>query len=357
MEAASAPTARYITRLHTLPSSHSGGCADNVRVLRATAGSSILLKLNAPLTHKYKSFLNRRRSGGLSELQSFWKPKEDNLRLPRSIIAEYQQESAPVESQVEDEKELEEQTEKLVEVEHALQDLEEQTESLKGKFNGAVDRLEDETVNLQAPTEKAYADSTERAIGVLRDTTEQLREQTEKAKAVLATAIETAEKGKENLAFIAETAPEPIKDIAETALNAHSAGVPKKGAKIHDFCLGIPYGGLLAIGGLLSFIITGSTSAIRFGVILGGLILFSSVTSLKVWKRGESSMPFIKAQAAITLIIFARDVRRFLESKAFFPAAVMCLISAGMVGFYGYVYFSGGNPPKKAKADASVEGA
>jgi hypothetical protein len=34
----------------------------------------------------------------------------------------------------------------------------------------------------------------------------------------------------------------------------------KQGSKIHDFCLGIPYKVLLVVGGLLGFIITGSTA-------------------------------------------------------------------------------------------------
>ena len=89
---------------------------------------------------------------------------------------------------------------------------------------------------------------------MLRDTTEQLKEQAEKARTVIletaketaaviaATAHETAEKSKGNFSYIAENAPEPFKEVAETALKAHSADTPKRFAKIHDFCLGIPYG-------------------------------------------------------------------------------------------------------------------
>jgi len=56
-------------------------------------------------------------------------------------------------------------------------------------------------------------------------------------------------------------------------------------------------GGLLALGGFLSFMITGSISAIRFGVILGGTLFGLAVYSLRSWKKGESSVVALKGQA------------------------------------------------------------
>lgn len=251
-----------------------------------------------------------------------------------------------VEKQAEDSKKLYEQ------VIDDLKDeeLKQQAEDSKESFYRTVDNLKDEAVKAAEVLKNSGGESAEKLVGVLRDTTEQLKEQAEKARAALAaTAQETAERSKENLSYIAESAPDPIKDIAETALKAHSSDKLRKGSKIHDFCLGIPYGGFLVIGGLLWFIISGSTAAIRFGVILGGILLGLSVSSLNAWKEGKSSMPYIKGQAAITSIIMLREVRRFFEVKAFFPTAVAAVMSAGMLGFYSYVYLSGGNPPKKTK--------
>ncbi|KAL3700780.1 hypothetical protein R1sor_018802 [Riccia sorocarpa] len=103
-----------------------------------------------------------------------------------------------------------------------------------------------------------------------------------------------------------ECAPEgPIQKVAETAANVHLSESPKKGAKIHDFCLGIPYG-------LFWLILTGSTAAIRYGVIHGGVLLFLSITDLKIWKQGRSYLPYIKGQADLAAIIFIRDSRRYL---------------------------------------------
>eukprot|EP00250_Pteridium_aquilinum_P035774 c9915_g1_i1 orf=134-1240(+) len=220
--------------------------------------------------------------------------------------------------------------------------------------------VKDEVLKAEAGQPEDNSESANKFIGVLRDTTEELKEQAEKARvaftvtaqetaAVLAaTAQETAERSKENLSYIAENAPDPIREIADTALKAHSADTPRKFAKIHDFCLGIPYGTFLVVGGLLWFIISGSTAAIRFGVILGGILLALSVSSLNTWKEGKPTTTFIQGQAVISSILAFREIRRLFEVKSF-PAAFIALICAGMLGFYCYVLLAGGNPPKKAK--------
>ncbi|KAJ7517282.1 hypothetical protein O6H91_21G016700 [Diphasiastrum complanatum] len=199
-------------------------------------------------------------------------------------------------------------------VETKVEELKKEAEKSKEVFNEAVDKLKDGALKLQDYTKFRYEESAEKTLEILRDTSEQLKKQSEIAVEVLTvTAQETAEKGKENLSLLAETAPDPIKDVAATALDAHFQDKDKKGSKIHDFCLGIPFGGLLVIGGLLGFLITESTSALRFGVMLGGFHLYLSIKSLKVWKQGTSSLPYIKGQAAITLILFVRELRRFFE--------------------------------------------
>ncbi|CAL9041516.1 unnamed protein product, partial [Musa banksii] len=70
----------------------------------------------------------------------------------------------------------------------------------------------------------------------------------------------------------------------------------KRSAKLHDFCFGIPFGGFLFAGGLLGFIFSRNATA----MIHGGAILVLSVLSLKVWRTGRSSLPFILGQAEST---------------------------------------------------------
>lgn len=226
--------------------------------------------------------------------------------------------------------------------------------------------VKDGVLRAEAAVKEDGSEPANKFMGVLRDTTEELKEQAEKARAALAvtaqetaaalaaTAQETAEKSKENLSYIAENAPDPIREIADTALKAHSADTPKKFAKIHDFCLGIPYGSTLVIGGLLWFIVSGSTAAIRFGVILGGILLGLSVSSLYAWKLGEPTTTHITGQAVISAILAFRQIRRLFEVKTLFPAAFFTLISAGMLGFYCYVVLAGGNPPPKKMRNATA---
>lgn len=236
---------------------------------------------------------------------------------------------------------------------HSQETLKEKASEATGE---AVESGKDTVHKAEAGLKEDSSDASAKFIGVLRDTTEELKEQAEKARAALtvtaqetaaalaATAQETAERSK---SYITENAPDPIKEIADTALKAHSSDTPKKFAKIHDFCLGIPYGTFLVIGGLLWFIISGSTAAIRFGVILGGILLGLSVSSLNIWKQGKSTSAYIQGQAVIAGILAFREVRRLSEVSASFPAVLITLISAGMLGFYCYVLLAGGSPPPK----------
>jgi len=48
-------------------------------------------------------------------------------------------------------------------------------------------------------------------------------------------------KGKENFSIWVENVPETVKDVAETAFGVHPDDL-KNLSKVHDFCLGIPYG-------------------------------------------------------------------------------------------------------------------
>eukprot|EP00246_Nothoceros_aenigmaticus_P005228 TRINITY_DN17132_c0_g1_i1.p1 TRINITY_DN17132_c0_g1~~TRINITY_DN17132_c0_g1_i1.p1 ORF type:complete len:373 (-),score=55.19 TRINITY_DN17132_c0_g1_i1:474-1592(-) len=271
-------------------------------------------------------------------------------------------------------------------VEEVTDDLDKQTRTSKEAWTQAVDRL---AVEVQKLKGVFYEDSADKALAVLRDTTEQMRDhvdnaraalaieetagravatfrettdllivQAEKAKAALAaSAQEAADNSKANLALIAETAPDPIRNIAETVLEAHfvDSGKQESGAKIHDFCLGIPYGGILTVGGVFWFVASGSLSALRFGLFLGGLVLLLSISSLKAWRQGRSSLPYIQAQALVTLIILVREIRRYTATRALFPTASVMIASSAMLGFYAYVYLAGGNPaPKKVQGETDA---
>ncbi|KAM7271779.1 hypothetical protein ACFE04_030993 [Oxalis oulophora] len=122
---------------------------------------------------------------------------------------------------------------------------------------------------------------------------------------------------------------------------------PKRAAKIHDFCFGIPYGGIVLSGGLLSFIFSRNPASLVSGVLFGGALLGLSIFSLKVWRQGNSSLPFILGQAVLAAVLLQKNFQTYSLTKAVFPAGVNVFISAAMLCFYFYVMVSGGNPPPK----------
>ncbi|KAK8558287.1 hypothetical protein V6N13_038760 [Hibiscus sabdariffa] len=105
----------------------------------------------------------------------------------------------------------------------------------------------------------------------------------------------------------AANSPPQVKEIVET-FSSYSADGFNDVSKVVDFHVGIPYGIILSVGGFLSFMMTGSISGIRFGVILGGALLAVSVSSLRSNKRGESNPLASKGQAVISSVIFLREL-------------------------------------------------
>ncbi|KMT15090.1 hypothetical protein BVRB_3g062110 [Beta vulgaris subsp. vulgaris] len=129
--------------------------------------------------------------------------------------------------------------------------------------------------------------------------------------------------------------------------------VEKKTAKIHDFCLGIPFGGFVLTGGLLGSIFSRNLATLGTGVLFGGAILAFSTISLKVWKEGKSSFPLIVGQAVLAVTLLWKNFQTYSVSKKLFPSGLYALVSAAMLLFYSYVVISGGNPPPKKMKTAA----
>ncbi|XP_022928643.1 protein FATTY ACID EXPORT 1, chloroplastic [Cucurbita moschata] len=130
--------------------------------------------------------------------------------------------------------------------------------------------------------------------------------------------------------------------------------VPKRSAKIHDFCFGIPFGGIVLSGGLISLIFSRNPSALT-SLISGGALLALSTLSLKIWRQGKSSLPYILGQAVLTASFFWNSFQTYSSTKNVFPSALYAALSAAMLCFYIYVVISGGNPPpKKLKPSPSA---
>ncbi|XP_051131049.1 protein FATTY ACID EXPORT 3, chloroplastic [Andrographis paniculata] len=194
--------------------------------------------------------------------------------------------------------------------------------------------FKEQALKMQSISKEAYEQYSKKAIIILNETSEKLKIQAEKARQdVSEIAKEIAEESKEYLATAAENSPEAMKDIVETF--ADSSDELSDMSKVRDFYVGIPYGAFLSAGGFLSFMLTGSIPAIRFGVILGGTLLALGISSLRSWKRGEPSPLALKGQAVIASVLFIREMR-MLSMRTFIANFISTTISGGVVAFYLY---------------------
>ncbi|GMY19284.1 protein FATTY ACID EXPORT 1, chloroplastic, partial [Fagus crenata] len=122
--------------------------------------------------------------------------------------------------------------------------------------------------------------------------------------------------------------------------------------------------GLGLSGGLLGFVFTRNPATLSTGVLFGGALLALNTFSFKIWRQGNSSLPFILGQAALSAALLWKNFQihslrvQFLEfslNPIVFCFFFFSLKSAAMLCFSSYVLISGGNPPpKKLKSSPSV---
>lgn len=236
-----------------------------------------------------------------------------------------------------------------IEVEKERENAKLKSEESEEAWKETLASFKEQALKMQSISQEAYEVYSKKALVILKDTSEQLKIQADKARDDLTEiAKEISEEGKEYISTAAKNSPEPVKEIVETFHS--SADDLNDVTKIRDFHVGIPYGLVLSLGGFLSFMVTGSTSAIRFGVILGGTLLALSVSSLRSYKQGESFPLAMKGQAAIATIIFLREAR-LLAQRSWIPYLLTTLVSGGVVAFYVYRIVQNG----KHQKDSSFE--
>ncbi|XP_028808594.1 protein FATTY ACID EXPORT 3, chloroplastic isoform X2 [Neltuma alba] len=221
---------------------------------------------------------------------------------------------------------------KDIEVDDGREELEMGSQESQEAWKQALDTFREQAKKVQGISQEAYEEYSKKAIIILKDTSEQLKVQADKARHDLTVAAkEIGEEGKGYITTAAEKSPE-VKEIVETFTSptddlSHLSGV-------RDFYVGIPYGLLLSIVGFLSFMFTGSLAAVRFGMILGGLHTFLSISSLRAYKRGEFSPRALNGQAAIATILFMREI--ILLGKGCPVTRFTALISGAVAAFYVY---------------------
>uniref|UniRef100_A0A7N0T6R2 Protein FATTY ACID EXPORT 3, chloroplastic n=1 Tax=Kalanchoe fedtschenkoi TaxID=63787 RepID=A0A7N0T6R2_KALFE len=220
---------------------------------------------------------------------------------------------------------------------------EEGDEGSQEEWKQALASFKEQALKMQSVSQEAYDLYSKKATVILQETSERLKIQADKASQDLSVILkEISEESKVCLATAAENSPEPVKEIVETY--ASSTEEVRSFEQLQDFHVGIPYGAGLTVGGFLYFMLTGSVSAIRFGMILGGALLALSIYSLKSWKKGESSPLAIRGQAAIVGILFLRELR-LLFQRVSFSTLFATLFSGAMVGTYVYIFAMAGKKP------------
>ncbi|MED6112996.1 hypothetical protein PIB30_066946 [Stylosanthes scabra] len=213
----------------------------------------------------------------------------------------------------------------------------------------ALDTFKEQALKFQGISQEAYELYSKKAIVVLNNTAEQLKIQADKARHDLGVAAkEITEEGKEYISTATENSPE-VKEIVETFTSPSDDLSRISG--VRDFYVGVPYGLLLSLGGFLNFMFTGSLAAIRFGVILGGVLLAFSVSSLRAYKRGHISPLALKGQAAIGVILFLREIRTLGRGSTFFNA----LISGVAAAFFVYRWILDGNQQRDSNLGSEAE--
>ncbi|KAE8662786.1 Leucine-rich receptor-like protein kinase family protein [Hibiscus syriacus] len=210
----------------------------------------------------------------------------------------------------------------------------------------ALEAFREEALKMQNVSREAYEIYSNKALVTLKETSEQLKIQAEKAKNDLIEIVkEIGEEGKVYLSTAAENSPPEIKEIVET-FSSCSADDFNDVSKILDFHVGIPYGIILSVGGFLSFMLTGSISAIRFGVILGGTLLALSVSSLRSYKRGICPPLASEGQAVISSVMFLRAFSSLVQRTT--PGTfIATLVSGAVVAFYIYKLLPNDKPGLK----------
>ncbi|KAL6616298.1 hypothetical protein ACP70R_038568 [Stipagrostis hirtigluma subsp. patula] len=213
-----------------------------------------------------------------------------------------------------------------------------------------LEQFKAEALRMQALSMQAYDVYSKRTKEVLLEAAEKLKIQADKAQKDLSViAAEVGQEGQEYLMMAAQNSPDSIKDITETFKALGSLNWP---SQYKDYHVGIPFGTCLTVGGFLNFMLTGNTSAIRFGIILGFALLALGISSLRSQREGgRQPRLLLKGQAAIASVIFFRELSVLLQN-GWFPNIFMVLLSGTVAAFYFYRIATGGHKNPSSGSDS-----
>ncbi|KAI3466240.1 hypothetical protein Pfo_022903 [Paulownia fortunei] len=112
---------------------------------------------------------------------------------------------------------------------------------------------------------------------------------------------------------------------------------------MHDFCFTIPYGLLLACGGVIGYAKKGSTASLAGGLGTGLLLVLAGYLSLQAYHKRKNSYFALILETAIAAILTIVMGQRYMQTGKIMPAGIVAGISVFMAGFYLYKIATGGN--------------
>lgn len=130
--------------------------------------------------------------------------------------------------------------------------------------------------------------------------------------------------------------------------------IEQRHAVLHDFCMCIPYGMLVASGGVVAAALGTGTAALA--VAAAGLVeILLSVMSLKAWRQGSSSTVYTILSGVVASGVAWTAHNAFQSGVTKVATYLLFLLSASAALFFFYNVIAGGNPPPSKRGPAEKE--
>jgi uncharacterized membrane protein (UPF0136 family) len=105
----------------------------------------------------------------------------------------------------------------------------------------------------------------------------------------------------------------------------------------------IPYGGFLAVGGLIGFLISQSIGSLLFGGLTGGALVFIGILGKKDYEENSKQNQFKSATYSYCVVSFVISLLvtlvmgdRFMQTGKVMPPGLVAFVSAAMTAFYAW---------------------